>query len=181
MQQAKVWGIKWVMDKYGKTCGFKAPQNDIAKAITKVGGGHPTQSVISKLARRVARCGASAFKHSCLKNCCKSLGLARRGTESTSRSEAITLRAHRINFQVRGYYIEGPEDSITQSPFLGLVHVGLSPNELLGNRPINYAVSATIKWPHEMSLDFKTGLHGIITCNRNMTGQAFSLESNNFQ
>ena len=46
MQQAKVWGIKWALDRYGRKYGFKVPQLDIAKAVTKQGGGHPTQCVI---------------------------------------------------------------------------------------------------------------------------------------
>ena len=47
-QQAKVWAIKWVMDTYGES-GFKVIQEDIAKAITKVGGGHPGREIVSRL------------------------------------------------------------------------------------------------------------------------------------
>ena len=48
-QQAKLWAIDWVMDKYGEKYNFKRPQEDICKAVTKVGGGHPGREVVSKL------------------------------------------------------------------------------------------------------------------------------------
>lgn len=49
IEQAKVWGIKWACEKFGKKCGFKVPQEDIAASVRKVGGGHPNQGAISKL------------------------------------------------------------------------------------------------------------------------------------
>ena len=52
-EQAKVWAMNWVMDTYGEKYDFKIVQEDIAKAVTKVGGGHPDQPVVSKLLKIV--------------------------------------------------------------------------------------------------------------------------------
>ena len=45
MEQAKVWGLIYVKKKLK----YKISQSDMCKAVTKIGGGHPGQSAISKL------------------------------------------------------------------------------------------------------------------------------------
>jgi len=45
MEQAKVWALVYVRDKLK----HEVLQDDICKAVTKVGGGHPGQSAISKI------------------------------------------------------------------------------------------------------------------------------------